>query len=132
MFYSIEPWANNAKKQTFNGVSNLKWAQFEIFRHNPFLNPNEENSTNPFIFISYRWRHDLLSTRRSTDCHYTSYFLRGKWGNSGSAKANGREPKTGLAEFSTLSQAVLMMSIYLFTWTHAPSWKLGPGLVLLA
>ncbi len=57
-----------------------------------------------------------------------------KCNTAGSVKANGREPKTGLGWVFNFKLGCLMMRIYLFTWTqaHIYSWKLTPGLVLLA
>jgi hypothetical protein len=52
----------------------------------------------------------------------------------GARKLTGDNLKPVWAEFSTISQAVLMMCTYSSTRTHAHvcSWKLGPGFVLLA
>ncbi len=76
----------------------------------------------------------VLSVIKHLLCPFRMSFLSVVIWNRGARKLTGENLKLVWAEFSTLSQAVLVMSIYLFTWTHAHnySWKLGPGLVLLA
>jgi hypothetical protein len=54
-----------------------------------------------------------------SDKQFQDYFYYHSWDRAGSAKANGREPKTGLDRVSTLSLAVLMMCMYLSMQMHA-------------